>query len=168
MIKMKKTDFLCLVAFVATFSFAACNSNKEKTNDSAEEQKQEVVAQEGAVKHLDVDAFIDVVSEIDGVWNYKGDKPCIVDFYTTWCPPCKMLSPILDSLANEMNGIYVYKVDAEKNSRLSEYFKIEGVPTVIYVPMNGEPVKEVGYRSKAECIELVNKYLLNAGTDTIK
>lgn len=48
-------------------------------------------------------------------WVYEGDKPCIVDFYATWCGPCKMVAPILEELAEEYAGkIDIYKVDTEK------------------------------------------------------
>lgn len=58
-------------------------------------------------------------------WVYKGDKPCIVDFYATWCGPCKMVAPILEELAEEYAGkIDIYKVDTEKEEGLAASFGI--------------------------------------------
>ena len=154
---MKSFKLLCLMALVALFSFAACN-NKEKNTEQEEE----------IVKQLDTQSFVDIISEIYYEWNYKGDKPCIVDIYATWCAPCKMMSPILDSIAEEFkDDIYVYKVDYESSHELVDYFQIDGVPSIIYIPMNGKPIKEVGYRSKTECIDLMNKYLLNVDSTSV-
>ena len=58
-------------------------------------------------------------------WVYEGDKPCIVDFYATWCGPCKMVAPILEELAEEYAGkIDIYKVDTEKEEGLAASFGI--------------------------------------------
>ena len=62
-------------------------------------------------------------------WVYKGDKPCIVDFYATWCGPCKMVAPILEELAEEYAGkIDIYKVDTEKEEGLAASFGIRSIP----------------------------------------
>ena len=55
-------------------------------------------------------------------WVYKGDRPCIVDFYATWCGPCKMVAPILEELAEEYAGkIDIYKVDIGRLFRYQKY-----------------------------------------------
>ena len=59
-------------------------------------------------------------------WKYLGDKPAIIDFYATWCGPCKAVSPIMEELAEEYkDSIYIYKVDTEQEKELSDFFGIK-------------------------------------------
>ena len=73
--------------------------------------------------HLTKAEFLDKVVNYEAnpnEWKYLGDKPAIVDFYASWCGPCKMVAPILDELAQEYDGkIYVYKIDTEKEQELA-------------------------------------------------
>ncbi len=62
----------------------------------------------------------------------NGDKPVLVDFYATWCAPCKTMSPIVEALGKEMSGqIRVLKVDVDKNQAVANTFQIQAVPTFI-------------------------------------
>ena len=163
---MKTFKYLVLFASLAMISFAACNSKEQKCDEN---DNSEMVTEASVEKTVGVELFFTGDDDTNLQWDYKGDKPCILDFYTTWCPPCKMLSPILDSIALEMSDvIYVHKIDAEQNGELAKLFDIESVPSVIYVPMNGDYVKEIGYRTKAECIEFINKYLFSTDTLNVK
>ncbi|MDD4970287.1 MAG: thioredoxin [Paludibacter sp.] len=72
-------------------------------------------------------------------WKYLGNKPCIIDFYATWCGPCKMVAPILDDLAKEYDGqIYIYKVDVDAEPELANAFGIQSIPTLFFCPMKGD------------------------------
>lgn len=94
-------------------------------------------------------------------WKYLGDKPAIVDFYATWCGPCKALSPILDELAAEYGeSIYFYKVNTEEEEELSAAFGIRSIPSLLFVPMEGQPQMAVGALPKAELKETIDKILL--------
>jgi len=69
------------------------------------------------------------------VWKYNGDKPAIVDFYATWCGPCRITAPILADLAKEYGeAIYVYKIDVDKEPELASVFGIQSIPTFIFIP----------------------------------
>jgi len=73
-------------------------------------------------------------------WKFAGDKPCIVDFYADWCGPCKMLSPILAELAAKYAGqLEIYKVNTDEEQELSSVFGIQSIPTMLLVPMSGQP-----------------------------
>lgn len=62
----------------------------------------------------------------------KGDTPVLVDFYTDWCGPCKMMNPILKKLKNQMGDrINIIKIDAEKNADAAIRYQVRGVPTLI-------------------------------------
>ena len=79
----------------------------------------------------------------------KSDTPVMVDFYAEWCPPCKMLGPIIEELASEYQGkAKIGKVDVDKNQQTASNFGIMSLPTV-YFFKGGNPVKSlVGIQSK--------------------
>jgi len=97
--------------------------------------------------------------EKNDTWKFKGDKPCIVDFYADWCPPCKLTSPILEDLAKEYEGqINVYKVDIDENKKLASVFGVRSIPTFLYCPTDGKPSKETGIgQSKEETRQMFKK-----------
>lgn len=73
-------------------------------------------------------------------WVFKGDKPCVIDFYADWCGPCRITSPILEELAQEYKGkINIYKVNVDYEKELSQVFGISGIPAFLYCPMEGKP-----------------------------
>ena len=94
-------------------------------------------------------------------WKYEGDKPAIVDFCATWCGPCKALGPVLEELAEEYEGkIYIYKVDVDQEPELSGAFGIRSVPTLLFIPANGEPSMSPGAPSKAQLKQIIEGHLL--------
>lgn len=88
----------------------------------------------------------------------NSEVPVLVDFFATWCSPCKMMSPIVEELAKEMEGkAKVYKVDTDEEQNLAIKYGIMSIPTFI-IFRNGEIVsKAVGMRDKEELINLLNK-----------
>ena len=84
-----------------------------------------------AVKHANRENFRELLSET---------RPVLVDFYATWCGPCKMLSPVLDRLASE-HGEYVFaKVNVDEESTLAAEFGVASIPTLV-VLKNGKEVR---------------------------
>lgn len=98
-------------------------------------------------------------------WQYKGDKPCIIDFYTTWCGPCKRLAPVMEELAKEYAGkIIIYKVDTEKERELAAAFGIRSIPTLLFCPMNGSPQVAQGALPKEALQGAIEDVLLTEET----
>ena len=91
-------------------------------------------------------------------WVYKGDKPCIVDFYATWCGPCKMMAPVVAQLAEEYEGtVKVGKLDIDQNVDIVAQYKIMSVPTFLVIK-DGEVVKKlIGAVSKEELVEAIGQ-----------
>lgn len=87
----------------------------------------------------------------------KSEKTVIVDFFATWCGPCKMMSPIIDGVAEELgDSVKVGKVDTDENLDLAQKFGIMSIPTIM-IFKNGNVVKTfVGVTSKSEIIDALN------------
>lgn len=84
----------------------------------------------------------------------KSDKPVLVDFFATWCGPCKMLMPTIDEIANEHSEIKVGKVDVDENMELAKEFKVFSVPTLIAFK-DGKVLKQmVGVQSKEQILDV--------------
>ena len=93
--------------------------------------------------------------------EYLGNKPAIVDFYASWCGPCRAISPILEELAKEYGDkIMIYKVDVDASPDLAQAFGIRSIPAVLFIPMKGEAQMTVGGRSKADFKKQIDTILL--------
>ena len=94
-------------------------------------------------------------------WKYLGDKPAIIDFYASWCGPCKMVAPILEELAEEYDGqIYIYKVNTEEEQELAGLFGIRSIPSILFIPMGEQPQMATGAMPKSSFKEAIDKVLL--------
>lgn len=94
-------------------------------------------------------------------WKYLGDKPALIDFYASWCGPCKMIAPILEQLAAEYGDqIYIYKIDTDKEKELATAFGIRSIPTLFFIPMDGGLQMSQGAMSKEELKKAIDSILL--------
>lgn len=94
------------------------------------------------VEHLTKDTFKEKVFdfETNKEWKYEGELPCVIDFYADWCGPCKMVAPILEELKQEFEGkLEIYKVNTEEQRELSAMFGIQSIPSILFVPKDGQP-----------------------------
>lgn len=94
-------------------------------------------------------------------WKYRGDKPCVIDFYTTWCGPCKRLAPIMEELSQTYcDRVVFYKVDTERERELAYQFQISSIPQVLYIPVEGKPVLLKGLYPKETIVKIIEEQLL--------
>ena len=115
---------------------------------------------------LTKESFVEKVAEFQeypNKWDFKGDKPCLVDFHAPWCVYCKALSPILDQLAVEYDGkIDIYKVDVDQEPELEAAFAIRTIPNLLLCPMGGKPSMKLGTMNK---ITKIIRYVQAHGSD---
>lgn len=94
-------------------------------------------------------------------WKYKGTLPAIVDFYAEWCGPCKAVAPVLEELAEEYKDqLVIYKIDTDKEQELSLLFGIQSIPTLLFIPVNGQPVMQKGTIPKNAFKQVIEERLL--------
>lgn len=89
--------------------------------------------------------------------NFKTDvldseKPVLLDFWATWCPPCRMQSPIVDKIAAERSDIVVGKVNTDDQPELSAMFEVENIPTLVIIKDGKPAARLVGLHSKEQIL----------------
>lgn len=104
-----------------------------------------------------LDEIFDYTTEKD--WKFKGNKPAIIDFYADWCGPCKMVAPILEELSNEYENLVIYKVDTEVEQELSAVFQIRSIPSMLFIPLDKQPMMQAGALPKSTLKEIIEKEL---------
>lgn len=120
--------------------------------------------QESKVKHLTYNQFIKEIWDFESnpnTFNYKGNLPAIIDFYADWCGPCRRVAPIMEKLAQEYDGrLLVYKVNTDQERGLASVFQVKSIPMVLFIPMEGQPMMQVGAMQEAEYKRIVEEQLL--------
>ncbi len=82
--------------------------------------------------------------DLQALFKEAGDQPIMIDFYATWCGPCKMTGPIIDKLAGEYEGkAMIVKMDVDENRESAVQFGVMSIPTVIVMKKDGDAMKEV-------------------------
>ena len=93
-------------------------------------------------------------------WVFAGSRPAIIDFYATWCGPCKMMAPMVESLAGKYAGkIDFYKVDIDQEPELASVFGIRSIPTFLFIPLKGNPTMQMGAMQKEDFEEIIGKVM---------
>ncbi len=93
-------------------------------------------------------------------WKYKGSVPAIIDFYADWCGPCKMVAPIIEELSKKYEGkLNVWKVDTEAEQEVAGAFGIQSIPSILFVPMEGQPRMTSGALPKATFEKIIKEEL---------
>lgn len=100
-----------------------------------------------ALEHLTQDTFKEKVFNFENnkEWKYEGKIPAIIDFYADWCGPCKTIAPVLEELKTEYGDkLEIYKVDTEAERELAGMFGVQSIPSLLFIPMEGQPQMAMG------------------------
>ena len=120
--------------------------------------------EESKVKHLTYNEFLRKVWDFEkdpNTFKYKGKLPAIVDFYADWCGPCRRVAPIMEKLAEEYDGkLLIYKVNTQNETALANAFQIRSIPTVLFIPVEGQPMIQVGALPEEGFRQVIEEKLL--------
>lgn|SRR5574344_1178457 len=150
-----------LAGILLTGCVNATNKSETITNNQSNNPKTE---KKMATTHLNKADFLKKVYNFEAnpkEFKFEGNKPCIVDFYATWCGPCKALAPVMEELAGEYDGkLDIYKIDVDQEEELAATFGIRSIPTLLFIPMSGKPQIVQGALPKQQLKEIIDKELL--------
>ena len=126
---------------------------------NAQEEKKE-----SKIQHLTYNEFLKKVWNFEkdpNTFNYKGKLPAVIDFYADWCGPCRRVAPIMERLAEEYDGqLLVYKVNTDKERDLASVFQVKSIPMVLFIPVEGQPMMQVGAMPEEGYRKVVEEQLL--------
>jgi thioredoxin 1 len=114
------------------------------------------------LEHLTKQSFKEKVFnfEANKEWKYEGKVPCLIDFYADWCGPCKMVAPVLEELQKEYgDNLVIYKVDTEQEQELAGMFGIQSIPSLLFVPVDGQPQMAMGALPKDTFVKAISDVL---------
>ena len=144
---MKRLFLISIAMTVA--GLTSCSGNSQQAKSVV---KKQVLTQQNAkkmnVQELTAETFKQKVMNYDmhpNEWVFEGSRPAIIDFYATWCGPCKQTAPIVEKLAEDYAGrIDVYKVDVDQQQELAAFFGVQSIPTILFIPKEGTPQRVSG------------------------
>ena len=120
--------------------------------------------QEPKVQQLTYKGFLSNIWDFEknpNAFVFKGNTAVIVDFYADWCGPCRKVAPIMEKLANEYEGkLTIYKVNVDQERELAGAFQISSIPVVLFIPMEGRPMMQVGAMQEQDYRKVVKDYLV--------
>ncbi len=94
-------------------------------------------------------------------WKFEGELPSVIDFWAPWCGPCRMVGPVIDQLSEEYKGkVNFYKINTDEEQELAAAFGIQSIPSLLFIPMNKQPMMAIGALPKAAMKEAIEKELL--------
>ncbi len=164
--KIKEIVSLLIVALLSS-SFISCKDKEPKVQLRVEQQKQEITPKdkgdddktEEYIKHIDTKTFREKVYDYNetGKNALKTKRPVVVDFYATWCGPCKQLAPRFEAMAKKYHKeIDFYKVNVDKEPQLSRAFGIRSIPYLLYIPLKDRVFNSIGLVTIEQLEENIN------------
>lgn len=114
------------------------------------------------LEHLTTETFKEKIFnyEINKEWKFEGTTPAIIDFYADWCGPCKVVAPILEELKDEYGDkLDIFKVNTEEQRELSSIFGIQSIPSLLFIPKDGQPQMAMGALPKETFKQAISEVL---------
>ena len=114
-------------------------------------------------EHLNKVTFLEKVFnyETNKEWKYEGNLPALIDFWAPWCGPCRMVGPVIDELSEEYKGkVNFYKINTDEEQELGAVFGIRSIPSLLFVPVEGQPKMAMGALPKETLKEAIETELL--------
>lgn len=164
---MRNISKTLLIGALAIFSLSTSSCFGQSSSSSSEQSSND---EAGKVIEVNEDYFKEHIYDFEAnpsEFLYKGKKPAIIDFYATWCGPCRALAPKLSKAAKtHANDIVVYKVDVDKNENLARAFGVRSLPTILFVPLNGNPFLSQGNLHMEQIEEMIKKIKVQGGVSS--
>jgi thioredoxin 1 len=113
-------------------------------------------------EHLTKQTFQEKVFDYEKnkAWKYEGNVPAVIDFWAPWCGPCRMVGPVIEELSTEYQGkVNFYKVNTEEEQELASAFGIQSIPSILFIPKDGQPQMAVGALPKKELKKIIGEVL---------
>ncbi len=114
------------------------------------------------LEHLTNETFKEKIFnyEANKEWKFEGETPAIIDFYADWCGPCKVIAPILEELKAEYGDkLDIFKVNTEEQRELSSVFGIQSIPSLLFIPKEGQPQMAMGALPKETFKQAISEVL---------
>jgi len=114
------------------------------------------------LEHLTNETFKEKIFnyETNKEWKFEGNTPAIIDFYADWCGPCKVVAPILEELKAEYGDkLDIFKVNTEEQHELSSVFGIQSIPSLLFIPKEGQPQMAMGALPKETFKQAISEVL---------
>lgn len=115
-------------------------------------------------EHLTKKIFLEKIFDYEKnmEWKFEGELPAVVDFWAPWCGPCRIVGPIIDELSEEYKGkVNFYKVNTDEEQELGAVFGIRSIPSLLFIPKDGQPKLAVGALPKESFKSTIDKELLS-------
>lgn len=159
MMKVFSLPGLCLVALLSGLTLTGCQGRKQQAAPAAQAAPAKVITELTAATFIE--KVFDYTQPADSVVKLAGKQPVIVDFYATWCGPCRRMAPELEAIAQKYAGkIAVYKVDVDKEQDLAQAFRVESIPTLLLINAEGRVEMLQGGLTRSQLQQVVDVFLL--------
>lgn len=159
MMKVFSFPGLCLVALLSGLTLTGCQGRKQQAAPAAQTAPAKVITELTAATFIE--KVFDYTQPADSVVKLAGKQPVIVDFYATWCGPCRRMAPELEAIAQKYAGkIAVYKVDVDKEQDLAQAFRVESIPTLLLINAEGRVEMLQGGLTRSQLQQVVDVFLL--------